>query len=129
MCKSLINSRFITAINSLLKRENSLTKGDLSQKFGISQQKFTEILKERMNVGADLLASLIIAYPDISAEWLLTGEGSMQKSENTAETLSVSDSAAIKILVDKVEEQAKKIERLDAELKRYRSTDAATATP
>ena len=129
MCKSLINSRFITAINSLLKRENSLTKGDLSQKFGISQQKFTEILKERMNVGAGLLASLIIAYPDISAEWLLTGEGSMQKSENTAETLSVSDSAAIKILVDKVEEQAKKIERLDAELKRYRSTDAATATP
>lgn len=129
MCKSLINSRFITAINSLLKRENSLTKGDLSQKFGISQQKFTEILKERVNVGADLLASLIIAYPDISAEWLLTGEGSMQKSENTAETLSVSDSAAIKILVDKVEEQAKKIERLDAELKHYRSTDAATATP
>jgi hypothetical protein len=81
MCKSLINNRFITTINALLGRDNSLTKGVLSQKLGISQQKFTEILKERMNVGADLLAGIITLYPDISAEWLLTGEGSMLKSD------------------------------------------------
>ena len=85
MCKSLINSRFISAINMILERDNGLTKGDLSLKFGISQQKFTEILKERMNVGADLLAGLITEYPDISAEWLLTGNGSMLKTPTASE--------------------------------------------
>ena len=65
----------------------------------------------------------------ISAEWLLTGEGSIIKGEASLETPPVSDSAAIKMLIDKIEEQAKKIERLELELEHYRSTDAATATP
>ena len=130
MCKSLINSRFISAINSLLKRENSLTKGDLSQKFGISQQKFTEILKERMNVGADLLASLIISYPDISAEWLLTGEGSMLKTDTPTEPSDApplnTENAVLNTLKGIIKEQAMEIAMLKIEVENLKNTSKNT---
>lgn len=120
MCKSLINNRFIKAIDTILERENMLTKGVLSQNLGISQQKFTEILKGRMNVGADLLASLITSYPDISADWLLTGSGSMTRSNVASvpsdETPDESPNAALNTLKGIIKEQALDIARLELEV-------------
>jgi len=120
MCKSLINNRFIKAIDTILERENMLTKGVLSQNLGISQQKFTEILKGRMNVGADLLASLITSYPDISADWLLTGSGSMTRSNVASvppdETPDELPNAALNTLKGIIKEQALDIARLELEV-------------
>jgi len=65
----------------------------------------------------------------ISAEWLLTGEGSIIKGEALSNTPPVSDNVTTKMLIDKIEEQAKKIARLELELEHYRSTDATTANP
>ncbi len=133
MCKGLINNRFIKAIDTILERENMLTKGVLSQNLGISQQKFTEILKGRMNVGADLLASLITSYPDISADWLLTGSGSMTRSNVASvpsdETPDELPNSTVSVLLKHIDDLNRENERLTIELNKYRPSSAIGDQP
>ncbi|MCQ2050516.1 MAG: hypothetical protein MJZ22_05910 [Candidatus Saccharibacteria bacterium] len=114
MCKELINKRFISVINSLLDDKKEVSKAVICQKFRISPQKFSEILKERMNVGTDLIASIAQLYPEYSLRWLLLGEGSMLKTaEKGVETASESGSnGTIEALKGIIKEQATEIATL-----------------
>lgn len=76
MCKEAINKRTIQAINFLLNNGTGLAKSTMAESFGISPSKFSEILKERMNAGTDIMSKLSANY-GISANWLLTGDGEM----------------------------------------------------
>ena len=76
MTKEDINSRALEAIEWLLSNTDKLTKTALAESFSVKPAKFTEILKGRMYVGADMLAALCKTY-GFSSEWLLTGTGSM----------------------------------------------------
>lgn len=73
MEKSEINKRFIHAIE-LLYKEEGLTKSKIAETLGIKPTKFSEILNNRMNVGADLIALLCEKY-SYSAAWVLNGKG------------------------------------------------------
>lgn len=77
MDKSEINSRFIQAINSLLK-DKGLTKSNIASSLGIKPAKFSEILNNRMNAGTDTIAKLCALY-SFNTSWLLLGEGPMLK--------------------------------------------------
>ncbi|MGM9739834.1 MAG: S24 family peptidase [Candidatus Cryptobacteroides sp.] len=79
MDRYLINKRTIQAINYLLDTNPKLTKTALADSFGISASKFTEILKERMNAGTEIMSELTRTY-GISADWLLSGDGEMIKN-------------------------------------------------
>lgn len=79
-----INKRFIFAVNALISEGIVPTKGTISDVLGVKPSKFSEILNERMNVGVDMLADLCHVY-NISADWLLLGEGSMLRNEATAD--------------------------------------------
>ena len=74
-----INERVIEAINAILSSGLALNKADLAEKFGIKPAKFSEILNKRMKAGMDIIQNLCIDY-EISADWLITGEGSMYRS-------------------------------------------------
>lgn len=76
MEKEQINSRTIGAINALLKQDSALTKTALATSLNVKPAKFSEILNGRMMAGADMMASLCSEY-NISASYLLTGEGAM----------------------------------------------------
>jgi len=84
MKKSEINRRFIDAVDVIL-RDNNVSKSAIAGQLGITPQKFSEILGERMNAGTDMMAKLCSNY-EISADWLLTGEGDMRKG--ISETLN-----------------------------------------
>lgn len=58
---------------------------------GMSNASFGKSLKNNGNIGSDKLENILIIYPDLSPEWLMTGNGHMLK-ENT---LSVSNEANI----------------------------------
>lgn len=73
MEKSEINKRFIHAIE-LLYKDKGLTKSKIAETLGIKPTKFSEILNNRMNVGADLIALLCEKY-SYSAAWVLNGKG------------------------------------------------------
>lgn len=96
MSKEIINQRFIEVINFLISEKKVPSKSFLAEKFGISASKFSEILKERMNVGIDLLSILIDDY-NINSEWLLTGKGEMLKSEVKNEVVPVEIIAPVKV--------------------------------
>jgi hypothetical protein bfra3_07237 len=80
MDKESINKRFIVAVNYLLSSGTVSGKGVISDSLDIKPSKFSEILNSRMNVGADLIATLSDLY-NIDANWLLNGRGSMLKEE------------------------------------------------
>lgn len=75
MDKVLINKRVLTALNYIIEKHN-VTKSALAEVLDIKPAKFSEILNERMNAGVDIMATICITY-NISADWLLTGEGEM----------------------------------------------------
>lgn len=80
MEKEQINSRTIGVINALLERDSTLTKTALASSLGVKPAKFSEILNGRMMAGADMMALLCSEY-NISASYLLTGEGDMFKKQ------------------------------------------------
>ncbi|SDE73151.1 hypothetical protein [Riemerella columbipharyngis] len=84
MSKDIVNQRFINCIDFLLETKKIPSKSFISDIFGISNSKLSEILKKRMNVGVDLLSILTNEFP-ISSEWLLTGKGEMLKTPAKAE--------------------------------------------
>lgn len=111
MNRSLINSRALTAISYVIEK-NNVSKSNLAQIFQIKPAKFSEILNERMNVGIDIMAILCLQYR-ISAEWLLTGEGSMLKGgEAETEAAPQEDSHIIDMLQAQLAEKDKQIATL-----------------
>src|SRR5690606_2667272 len=58
---------------------------------GISNGSFGGQLKKNKTIGVDKLESILKSYPDLNAEWVLTGKGKMLKDtesyEQTIESL------------------------------------------
>ena len=81
MKKEQINSRTIGAISALLEQDSALTKTALASSLNVKPAKFSEILNGRMMAGADMMALLCSEY-NISASYLLTGEGTMFNNGN-----------------------------------------------
>ena len=50
---------------------------------GMSNASFGKSLKNKGAIGTDKLENILIVYPDLSPEWLLTGRGDMIKSNRT----------------------------------------------
>lgn len=74
--KSTINQRFIEAVNYLILVKSVKNKSDLAENLKLSKSKFSEILKERMNVGIDTIALFCLLY-EIRVEWMIIGKGKM----------------------------------------------------
>ncbi|MCM0276796.1 LexA family transcriptional regulator [Bacteroides fragilis] len=74
-----ITKRFIEAYSYL--SEESIVTGykDFASKISVSTSMITEISKGRSNVGVTAIQNLVLSFPTISAEWLLTGKLPMLK--------------------------------------------------
>lgn len=78
-----INERFKTA----LKSQNIKSK-DIANELGITPASVSDFLNGKMNLSLSHVSELIKLLPNINTEWLLRGEGDMNKnqyeiSENT----------------------------------------------
>ena len=54
-----------------------LKNGEFAEMLGINPAGISHILSGRNNPGYDLLKKILTRFPDISADWLLLGTGSM----------------------------------------------------
>jgi DNA-binding XRE family transcriptional regulator len=63
-----------------IMREKKLNKNSLSKLLDLSQPALTKIERNQNLPSFKLLFELTQTFPDINAEWLLTGEGQMIKS-------------------------------------------------
>lgn len=46
---------------------------------GISNSYFSKMVRNSGSIGSDILEKILLHYPDINPEWLLTGKGAMKK--------------------------------------------------
>lgn len=93
MKKQEINSRAAEAIYRVMDLRN-ISQNAFSDAIGCSPSKLTEILKGRMSIQLDMLATLCEDY-GISAEWLLTGNGDMmRRGESVVQNVTGSHCAA-----------------------------------
>ena len=80
LSKDEINSRFIRATYAVISKGLIPNKTALAESLGVKPAKFSEILNGRMLAGTEVMGGLAEKF-NISAEWLLTGTGSMIKNE------------------------------------------------
>jgi len=72
-----INSRIKIIRDTFCNGDNS----EFAQMLGTSKQYASNISNEGKSVGKKVLDKLLTLFPEISAAWLLTGEGSMLKKQ------------------------------------------------
>lgn len=58
-----------------------LTSGQFAQEIGIQTSTLSHILNERNKPSLDVMKKILNRYPNINAEWLILGQGSIQKKE------------------------------------------------
>ena len=84
--RTTISTRAIEAIYSIIELENT-SQSAISGRLGCKPSKLTEILKGRMMVPLETIASLCEDF-DISPEWLILGNGEMMRNAGRVESIS-----------------------------------------
>lgn len=75
------------SVNSIKDRIRQLitAKGLTSARFadmiGVQRSGISHILSGRNKPGLELLNKMLLTFPDVSADWLITGQGDMLRSE------------------------------------------------
>ena len=110
---------------SVLERINHLiddcgeSKNALANKCDMAPQTFGRYVNGDNKITVSLVSSLLEVFPDLSAEWLLRGEGAMYKTTelppvDVSSEESIEHSAEIARLVREKNELIEKIEDLQA---------------
>lgn len=86
---------------------------------GMANASFGKSLKNGGTIGADKLENILRVYPEVSAEWLLRGEGEMIKQNVRSE------SEVIAQLLDKITELARENGQLRELLRKGGSAENA----
>lgn len=76
-----ITNRFLEVYEYLLTQKKIKSNSEFAKKLDISTSLMTEILKKRSNAGINPVQNIVKSFTEISAEWLLTGQGNMLKNE------------------------------------------------
>lgn len=84
-----MNRRFQT----ILDLEN-LSPAQLADRLGVQRSGISHILSGRNKPSFELLQRVVQSFPEISAEWLITGNGKPLKEQNQAAASSATSSAA-----------------------------------
>lgn len=66
-------------IGAICEFEGSQKK--FSEKTGIKQQTVSGMVSRQANIRSDNIIAIAEAYPNLSMEWLITGQGEMWKAE------------------------------------------------
>ena len=65
----------------LIMKQLGFSKMEMAKKLEVPYTTFSDSLTDKRSLSLDTVAKLLVAFPDVSAEWLLRGHGSMKKSE------------------------------------------------
>ncbi len=70
-----ISERILQFINA-----KDISSGILADRIGVQRSSISHILSGRNKPSYDFLRKFLVAFPDVNAEWLLTGNGNMLKA-------------------------------------------------
>ena len=72
-----------TRLQQFLQAEN-LSPSRFADQIGIQRSGMSHILSGRNKPGFDFIEKMLLAYPSLNAEWLITGKGKMYKEVKAA---------------------------------------------
>lgn len=110
-----IRTRFLEVYSHLLKVGLTTGYKDFAFKISVSPSMITEISKGRSNVGTTAIQNTVLSFP-ISADWLLTGRGSMlcnEQEQLQPIEISTNPTQIVQIFMTKLDEKESKIEELN----------------
>ena len=73
------------------------------------------------DVGSEKIVKILYAFPDISPEWLLTGNGAMLRGQSAPEVAPPPSEPAFPGFIEKIQELSVKVGRLEAENEHLRA--------
>lgn len=73
--KFAIRDRFIEALKLHIKQDLDIREERVSEVLGIKVEEFNKILNEEMHLNVEILAKFLMAFPEISPDWLIMGWG------------------------------------------------------
>ena len=79
---------------NMLLEEYGLNSSRLAEKMGIQRSGISHIMAGRNKPSFDFIVGLLKLFPELDANWLLTGDGTMLKGDNFQETTISSDTNA-----------------------------------
>lgn len=80
ICKVIFTKmNFITERILAILEDKELTPSSFADKIGIQRSSMSHILSGRNKPSLDVIHKIIITFPDIQSDWLLTGKGTMKQ--------------------------------------------------
>lgn len=104
------NSTLLERIAQLASKAN-ITISGLEKQIGASKGVLPRAVQNNTDIQSKWLCKIVEAYPEFSAEWLLTGKGEMLRKKSSPPGESI-----IEMLFNKTIEQAKQIGSLEEQI-------------
>lgn len=105
-----------------IKKHYKLSTRALAIRCGLNQPTLERMLKGENALNLKCVVSILRVFPEISAEWLLRGQGKMFSDEGTERVMSILDTMAtlqesINVKDDIISGLNEKIRQLESQLK------------
>lgn len=106
-----MEKKVIERINGLLKFKH-LTTNQLSRILGISPSSVYGYLQGSSKAPMSFVLLILESFPDVSAEWLLRGEGEMIKPEKKSHYLEMAEKLHAPLMVSEPSSLTAQVEQL-----------------
>lgn len=74
--------------------KNNLTISAFEKKIGSGNAVIVKLLQRNSNPSGDIMLKILQSFPEVDANWLITGKGSMYLAENTTQQAPCTHCAA-----------------------------------
>mgnify|MGYP001011809426 CR=1 FL=1 len=106
---SLSKEAFIDRLEAFMKMEK-LNANSLTVSAKLSNGLVNKALKNRSSMNSDSIERILCAYTNLSAEWLMTGKGTMYVNDLPGDTFNISNSLNNDSLVFFLRDRNKELE-------------------
>lgn len=86
-----MNSTVLQRVNEFISK-SKISITSLSKTFGIVQTTLNRQIKGETQLSASTIEAILTNYPNISAEWIMRGEGAMERTQQIGD---ISNSSAV----------------------------------
>lgn len=110
----------------LFMEKSGINDNQMTVKASLSVGLLGKAKKSGKDMAAESIEKILCAYPELSADWLLTGRGNMTKEAD--EKPAMSDTGTVMQLVDTIRQQAQEIGQLKERIAQLESSGGQSAS-
>ena len=117
--------KFIERLQIFMEK-SGINDNQMTVKASLSVGLLGKAKKSGKDMAAESIEKILCAYPELSADWLLTGRGNMTKE--TDEKPPMGDTVTVMQLVDTIRQQAQEIGQLKERIAQLESSGGQSAS-